>query len=355
MEFVQQLLHNYKALFMSGLQNKELSYEEWFSDVRETIEKLQEETALAANKYLITLYWEIGRRIDHAQKHAQWGDKVVEKLAHDLAKAFPNMKGFSRRNIYSIRRWYLFYCEDAAAIDPILTQVPWGHHVLILSKSKNMKEARFYLTKTIENGWSRNVLMAQIESNLYKRLGKSINNFSSTLPANQSQMAVEVLKDPYIFGFLEMDEKLKERDLENKLTERITDFLIELGKGFAYVGRQYKLTVSDKDYFIDLLFYHLDLRCYVVIELKVGEFEPGHAGQLNFYLSAVDSQVRKEVDKPTIGILLCLQKDKIAAEYALRDINKPIGISEFQWNTILPEKWQSNLPTVEEFENEFYK
>ena len=340
---------------MSGLSSKFMSYDEWFLNVRETIENLQLELAVTANKYLITLYWELGERIHEAQSMAEWGDKVIEKLAKDLSVTFPEVTGFSRRNLYSIRRWYLFFKSDKENVFDLLCKVPWGHNITIVSKIKGRKEAIYYLVNTVEHGWSRSVLTMQIDTKLYKREGKAITNFHRTLPKSQSDLAIQTLKDPYIFNFLQLEKGARERDIEKQLTEKISDFLVALGKGFAFVGRQYKLTVSDRDFYLDLLFYHLELRCFVVIELKAVDFEPEFTGKLNFYLSAVDDQLKKEQDNPTIGILLCMQKDKLMAEYALRDVNKPIGISNFNWQDSLPDDLKPKLPTVEEFEEEFYE
>jgi predicted nuclease of restriction endonuclease-like (RecB) superfamily len=231
-------------------------------------------------------------------------------------------------------------------------QIPWGHNILIFSKSKDLKEAQFYLQETIKNTWSRDSLGLQIKSNLYARQGKAVTNFKQTLPEPMSDLAEQTLKDPYVFDFLNLETKAKERDIENQLVAHVTKFLLELGKGFAFVGQQYHVEVADNDYYIDLLFYHIHLKCYVVIELKNTKFIPEYAGKLNFYLSAIDSLLKQNDDKPTIGILLCRDKNNIEAEYALRDINKPIGVSEFQFTEILPDEIKSSLPTIEEIENE---
>ena len=233
-----------------------------------------------------------------------------------------------------------------------VAQIPWGHNRLIISKVKDIDEAIFYSTETGSQGWNRDNLEIQIESNLFKRQGKSINNFTETLPQTQSKIVIETLKDPYNFDFLGLQNDALEREIEIEITKNITDFLLELGKGFAFLGRQYKIEVSESDYFIDLLFYHIELRAYVVIELKAGKFKPEFAGKLNFYLSAVDSQLKKPNDNPTIGILLCKKKDKIEAEYALRDINKPMGISEYRLTEAIPENIKTQLPSIEELEEE---
>ena len=262
------------------------------------------------------------------------------------------MKGFSRRNLYAIRQWYLFYSAGFAIVPQPVAQIPWGHNRLIASKIKDVDAALWYASATFENGWARDILEMKIEKDEYRRIGKSLTNFPRTLPISHSGLAQETTKDPYNFDFLGLEDDAQERAIETALTGRITDFLLELGKGFAFIGRQYKLAVSNNEYFLDMLFYHLELRCFVVIELKAGKFKPEFAGKLNFYLSAVDSQLKRPDDNPTIGILLCKKKDKIEAEYSLRDINKPIGISDYLLTQAIPENLSSKLPTVAELEDE---
>jgi len=308
-------------------------------------------------------------------------------LAKDLRAEFPEMKGFSRSNLFYIRKFYQFYANTSvqqlvglneAASDSISMQqpvalnnensiqqpvglnfdllaVPWGHHVVLLGKVKSVDEALFYLQQTIENNWSRAVLTLQIEQDLFSRKGKAITNFQQTLPEKQALMAGQILKDPYNFGFLTLENKLQELDIERQLTEHITKFLLELGKSFAFIGRQYPLQVGDKDYRLDLLFYHIRLRCFVVIDLKVVEFEPEFAGKMNFYLSVVDDQIKIADDQPSIGIILCKNKNKLEVEYALQGMSKPIGVSEFTVTQALPAELKSTLPTIEEFENELNK
>ncbi len=271
---------------------------------------------------------------------------------------FPDIKGFSKRNLWAIRQWYLFYSNDSAIVQqPVaqLAHIPWGHNLVIVSKCQSRAEALFYVQNTLKHGWSRNVLVHQIESGLYQREGKAITNFEQTLPPIQSDLALQSLKDPYVFDFLSLTKDYNERELEHALTQHITQFLLALGAGFAYVGKQVPLAVGDKDFYLDLLFYHLKLRSYVVIELKSGDFAPEHAGKLNFYLTAVDKQLKTEQDNPSIGLLLCKQKDKLVAEYALSDIHKPIGISAYQLTQALPENLKSSLPSIEEIEAEFAK
>jgi len=249
-----------------------------------------------------------------------------------------------------MKQLYEFYSQKYSIVPQGVAQIPWGHNRLIISKVKDIVKAEFYCIETIKNSWDRDTLEIQIESNLFERKGVAINNFSDTLPANQAEMTSQTLKDPYNFDFLGLENDALEKAIENELVKNITAFLLELGKGFAFMGRQYKIEIGETDYFIDLLFYHVELRCYIVIELKAGKFKPEFAGKLNFYLSAVDSQIKKENDNPTIGILLCKKKEKIEAEYALRDINKPIGISEFKLTEVIPDKIKSKLPSIEELE-----
>ena len=327
-------------------------YKNWLSGIKSTIRKAQIKASMSANSALIELYWKLGRKIVEKQEHSSWGSSLIERLAKDLRFEFPEITGFSRRNLYAIRQWYLFYSKEFKKVPQVVAQIPWGHNRLIISKIKDINQAIYYSLETVKNGWARDILKIQIESRLFERKGKALTNFERTLPKPHSDLAKETLKDPYIFNFLELEEDVQEREIEKELTIRITDFILELGKGFAFVGRQYKIEISENEYYIDLLFYHLDLRSYVVIELKAGKFKPEYAGKLNFYLSAVDSQLKKHHDKPSIGILLCKSKDKIEAEYALRDLNKPIGISDFKLTNAIPEELKAKLPTVEELENE---
>ena len=278
-----------------------------------------------------------------------------KKISKELTSEFPDIKGFSKRNIYAIRQWYSFYSQKYEFVPQAVAQIPWGHNRLIISKIKDIEIAEYYIDHCIKNAWDRDTLEVQIKSNYYSRIGKSANNFEVVLTETQSKLANETLKDPYNFDFLGLQEDALEKVVEDELTKHITKFLLELGKGFAFVGRQYKIEISENDYYIDMLFYHLDLRAYVVVELKSGKFKPEYAGKLNFYLSAVDSQLKKEIDNPSIGILLCKSKDKIEAEYALRDINKPMGISEYKLTEAIPDNIKYKLPTIEELESEFEK
>ncbi|MBC8525876.1 MAG: DUF1016 domain-containing protein [Candidatus Cloacimonetes bacterium] len=324
----------------------------WIKDIKTRILNAQIKASISVNSTLIELYWNIGKEIVLKQSQSNWGSSIIDELSKELHHDFPEIKGFSRRNIYAIRQWYLFYSQRFENVPQVVAQIPWGHNRLIVSKIKSIDEALFYSQTTIKNGWSRNILNLQIESRLFERKGKALTNFPETLPKLQSDLAQETLKDPYNFDFLELGKEAQEREIEKELTKRIADFLLELGKGFAFIGHQFKIEISKTDYFVDLLFYHLDLRCYIVIELKAGKFKPEYAGKLNFYLSAVDSQIKKESDNPSIGLILCKKKDKIEAEYSIRDIKKPIGISNFTLTNAIPENLQTKLPTIDELENE---
>lgn len=305
------------------------------------------------NAELLLFYWTLGSDIVERQKSSTWGDGFLAQLSHDLMAEFPEMKGFSKRNLELIRQWYVYWSADQAiAKQPVaqLIQVPWGHNLAILSKCQNHVQAWYYLEQTIAHGWSRSVLVHQIESRLWEREGKAISNFSQSLPAPQSDLAQQTLKDPYFFDFVSLGKEHTERELENALVRHVTKFLMELGAGFAYMGKQVPLQVGERDFFLDLLFYHTHLHCYVVIELKTTDFEPEHAGKLNFYIKAVDEQIRRPGDQPTIGLLLCKNKDKLVAEYALSDIHKPMGIAEYQLTHVLPSDLQNSLPSIEQIE-----
>ena len=327
-------------------------YVKWLAELKQKIISARLRAAQGLSQTLMELYWDIGKEIVKKQSKAYWGDGLVERLAADLKKDFSGMKGFSRRNLYAIRQWYLFYSSKFKIVPQPVAQIPWGHNRVILAKVRKVDAALAYASAVLQNGWSRDVLEMQIENKYCDRRGKAPNNFSRTLPAPQSDLARQAVKDPYLFDFLELGDSAQEREIEQNLTNRITSFLLELGKGFAFVGRQYRLEISGNEYFIDLLFYHLDLRCYVVVELKAGRFKPEYAGKLNFYLSAVDSLLKRPDDNPSIGLILCRYKDKIEAEYSLRDIKKPMGISNYILTQKIRGKLLSKLPTVEEMESE---
>jgi predicted nuclease of restriction endonuclease-like (RecB) superfamily len=324
----------------------------WIKELKSKIHEAKRKVAFSVNTQLLELYWEIGKDISFKRENSDWGSNFIVAIEVELRREFPEMKGFSRRNLYAILQWYTFYSAKYQFVPHTVAQIPWGHNRLIISKIKSVEEAEFYCKATIKNGWDRGILEIQIKSNYYIKIGNSSNNFENTLPEIQSKMAVETLKDPYNFDFLGLLDDALEKSIEDELTKHITKFLLELGKGFAFLGRQYKIEISESDYYIDMLFYHVELRCYVVVELKSGKFKPEYAGKLNFYLSAVDSQLKKEYDNPTIGILLCKSKDKIEAEYALRDINKPIGISEYRLTDAIPDDIKAKLPSIEDLETQ---
>jgi predicted nuclease of restriction endonuclease-like (RecB) superfamily len=330
-------------------------YVNWLAELKRKIRSVQIKAAVKVNAELLNFYWELGAEIVEKQTNASWGDGFLHQLSKDLVSEFPEMKGFSLSNLKYIRQWYLFYNQNEIIGQQavgLIAKIPWGHNIAIMSRCKTIDEALYYIQNTMIHNWSRSVLVHQIESGLHQREGKSLTNFTASLPEPQSDLARQTLKDPYVFDFLVMAKDYNERDLENGLVNHITHFLLELGAGFAYIGKQVPIHVGARDFFIDLLFYHTRLHCYIVIELKAMEFEPEHTGKLNFYIKAIDSQLRKEGDQPTIGILLCKSKDKMVAEYALSDIHKPIGISEYQLTQSLPDNLKPSLPSIEEIEKE---
>ncbi|MGL4568162.1 MAG: PDDEXK nuclease domain-containing protein [Fusobacteriaceae bacterium] len=324
---------------------EQMEYISILEELKKKIRESQRKAILSVNREMITLYYEIGKTILSNQNRDGWGAKVIENLAVDLRKEFPDMKGISLRNLRYMRLFAETY--PAVIVQQLVAQLSWGHNIILLDKVESEKR-EWYAKKTLENGWSRNVMVHQIETRLYDRMlleGKT-HNFTETLPKIESELAVETLKDPYLFDFLNLSETHLEKELEDKLVENITKFLLELGKGFAYVGRQYHLEVGGEDFYLDLLFYHLKLRSYVVIELKTGKFKPEYAGKMNFYLSAVDDLLKHKDDNKSIGIILCKDKNSTIAEYALRDNSKPIGISEYRLS--LPSELASELPSLEE-------
>ena len=327
------------------------SYAQFLADLKSRIHAAQLRASLAVNRELVLLYWQIGRDILDRQRRESWGAKVIDRLATDLRRAFPEMKGFSPRNLKYMRAFAEAWPEEAF-VQAVLAQITWYHNLAILEKIPAFEERIWYAKATIQHGWSRNVLVHQIESGLHRRQGKAVANFDRTLPSPQSELARDVIKDPYNFDFLTLGEEAHERDLERGLLDHLRQFLLELGVGFAFVGSQYRLTVGNQEFYIDLLFYHLKLRAYVVVDLKMRAFEPEFAGKMNFYLSAVDDLLRHADDQPSIGIILCKTRERFVAEYALRDVNKPIGISEYRLAESLPEKLKSSLPTIEELEKE---
>lgn len=326
-------------------------YADWLAEVKQRVHQAQQRAARKVNSELVTLYWGIGNDILERQRDQGWGAKVIDKLAHDLRTAFPDMKGFSPRNLKYMRAFAAAW-PDEAIVQEVLAQLPWYHQITLLDKLDDPKNRRWYAEQAIENGWSRNILADQIDTRAIDRWGAAVTNFEQTLPKPESDLAVQSLKDPYKLDFLGLGKEAEERAIESAMVEHVEEFLLELGAGFAFVGRQVHMQVGDSDFFIDLLFYHVKLHRYVVIEVKKGKFKPEHLGQLRFYLSAVDGEVATERDDPTIGLLLCETKDKVVAEYALQDESKPMGISAYELTESLPEELKTNLPSIEQIERE---
>lgn len=337
---------------MTDLLKTDKDYVDWLKQLKFKVRQVQLSAAVKVNQELLLFYWDLGEDILERQKNAVWGDGFLTQLSRDLSSEFPDMKGFSKRNLELIRQWRGFWTGQEPFAKQLVSQLPWGHNLVLVSKSGSQDEARFYTQKTLQNGWSRAVLTHQIEGDLYRREGKAITNFHATLPQPQSDLALQTIKDPYNFDFLTLREKHDEKELENALVSQVTRFLLELGAGFSFLGRQYKLTVNGDDFYLDLLFYHVHLHSYVVVELKAVKFEPEFAGKLNFYVSAVDGILKTAQDNPTVGILICKSKNKTVVEYALKDVHKPIGVSEYTLTQSLPEEYKSSLPSIEEIEAE---
>jgi len=364
------------------------SYASLLAEIKSRVSEAQVRAHLAVSRELILLYWSIGRDIVARQKAEGWGKSVIEKLAADIQAAFPGLEGFSANNIWRMRAFYLAYLERAELLAPPVQEtnprklaqpaqeiavgrpstklapavqvlppaeilaIPWAHNIVIVQKIKDHETRLWYARMTAEQGWSRNILALQIDSRTHERHGKAVTNFKNTLPSPQSDLAQQIVKDPYNFGFLTLGNDARERELELGLIDHLSTFLVELGTGFAFVGRQVHLDVGGEDFYLDLLFYHLKLRCYVVIDLKRGAFKPEYASKMNFYLNVVDDQKRHPDDQPSIGLILCQDKKSLVAEYALRGMTKAIGISEYQLTRKLPKKLKGALPTIEEIEKE---
>lgn len=326
-------------------------YKDILKNLKDQIRTAQIKSAFRVNQELVVLYWKIGQTILQRQEYEGWGAKIIDRLSQDLTKSFPDMKGFSPRNLKYMRAFAESY-PNLKFVQGVLAQLTWYHNIALLEKVADQKIRLWYAQKAIENGWSRNILAIQIERNLYKRQGKAITNFKIRLPQPQSDLAENVLKDPYVFDFLSVGDKAHEREIERDLVKHITNFLLELGAGFSFVGRQYHLEIDKQDFYIDLLFYHLKLRCYVVVEIKAGKFRPEYAGQINFYLSAVDDLLKHPEDNPSIGLLLCKDRNKIIAEYALKSVSKAIGVSEYKIVESIPQNLKVALPTIEDLERE---
>lgn len=329
------------------------NYNEFLETLKSEIKKSQARAISSVNKELITLYWKIGKAIILNQENLGWGSKVIPQLSLDLKQEFPNIKGFSERNLKYMKKLAEEYSTEEI-VQQVVAQLSWSHNLVLMDRIKAVDERLWYISKCVENQWSRNVLIHQIESGLYIRqeLAHKTTNFGKVLNELHRESAIEIIKDPYIFDFITIEEEMKERDIEKQLVNRITNFLLELGSGFAFLGNQYHLNVGNEDFYLDLLFYHIKLKCYVVIELKTGKFKPEYAGKLNFYLAAVDELIKTEDDRPSIGIILCKEKNKTIVEYALKDMTKPIGVSEYKLSEEIPTELKSSLPSIEDFEKE---
>lgn len=325
------------------------NYAAFLASLQERIRGAQARAVLSVNRDLVLLYWQIGREILTQQGVQGWGARVIDRLSQDLRRAFPAMKGFSARNLKYMRAFAQTW-PDEAFVQEVLARTTWYHNIALLEKLDLPSDRVWYARKAIENGWSRNILIHQIDTRLHERLGAAQSNFARTLPAPQSELAQQLLKDPYTFDFLSLGEEAHERDLERALSEHLRAFLLELGIGFAFIGNQYHLEIGGQDFYLDLLFYHFRLHCFVVIDLKTGAFEPEDAGKMNFYLSGVDDRLRGESDQPAIGLILCREKNRVIVEYALRDLGKPIGVSAYELTRALPETLRGSLPTIEELE-----
>lgn len=339
-------------------------YAQWFSEIKQRLKSAQAKAAVKVNTALLEFYWSLGRDIVAMKAEQQWGTGVVEQLSFDLKDAFPNQKGFSASSIWAAKRWYLFYREHLIKLQQVVEEfeqnvqmpekfglIPWGHHLYIIGKCKTIDEAIFYIDRTIEGNWSRSYLTDEIKSNLYERQGKAITNFENQLPTVQGQLAQEILKDPYNFDFLTLNDDYREQELEDALSHNIVRFLLELGQGFAFVGRQMELRMpGGQTFFPDMIFYHTKLKCYVVVELKVVDFIPEFAGKLNFYVSAADHLLKDENDNPSIGLLICKSKDETVVKWSFQDINKPIGVSTFELSNLIPEDFKGTLPSIEDIE-----
>ena len=342
--------------------NELVFYSNLLTEIKLRIRQAQSKAILRANEEMIRMYWDIGHMIFLKQKEEGWGAGVIPRLSKDLHNELPEQKGFSERNIKFMVQLFKEYEENEVigkqAVSQLeerkqlVSQIPWGHNILLMQRIKDNSIRFWYMSQIIQNGWNRDTLASMVKSNLHEKQGNLAHNFSTTLSKPQSDLASQALKDPYVFDFVTLKDQFIERDLEVQLVHHLERFLVELGAGFAFVGRQYHLEISENDFYLDLLFYHLRLRCFVIIDLKRGEFKPEYAGKMNFYCSAVDDNLKHNTDNPTIGLILCQSKDKIFAEYALRDINKPIGVSEYELTRALPDNLKSSLPSVEEIEAE---
>jgi predicted nuclease of restriction endonuclease-like (RecB) superfamily len=346
------------------------NYTHILQDLKSKIQSARQRAILAVNSELLFAYWEIGNTILVQQKNEGWGTKVIGRLIADLRAEFPDMKGLSPRNFKYMRAFAQAYPQfmdvrfakpqeyenqDFIIVQQLAAQLPWTHHQVLLDKTKTIAEKSFYIKKAVENGWSRNVLLLQLSSQLHLRQGKALTNFELTLPEPQSDLAIETFKNPYVFDFLNSTDVIRELGMEKALIQHIKHFMLELGRGFAYVGNQYNIRVEDDEFFLDILFFNYRLNCFVIVDLKLKEFKPEHAGKLNFYINVIDAQVKLPHHKPTIGILLCKSSNQTIVKYALQDINSPIGISNYELTNALPKELKADMPTIEELEQEMEK
>lgn len=337
---------------MTDLANNK-EYFDVLNALKTEIKRARIRAHLAVNKELILLYWRIGKEILDRQHRLGWGSKIIDQLSLDLKHEFPEMKGFSPANLHNMRRFSELY-QDFEFLQQVAGELPWYHHVVLMEKIKDKRERYFYIQQTIENGWSRNILVMQIESKLYERQGKALTNFKHSLPAETSDLAQQLFKNEYNFEFLGLSKDAKERHIERSLIDHIRNFLLELGTGFAFMGTQYKLVVGGDDFFADMVFYHTQLQCYVVIELKAGKFQPAYVGQLEFYLTVIDRDIKRDSDYPTIGLLLCQEANQVVVEYALSDKKQPLGVSKYRtMRHDLPKELEDALPTPEQFQHFF--
>jgi predicted nuclease of restriction endonuclease-like (RecB) superfamily len=327
----------------------EKNYVHLLETLKKEIASARMKVHFAVNSELLTLYWKIGKLILERQKDEGWGSKAVERISQDLRHEFPEMTGLSPRNLIYMQTFAKAY-PSSEITQQAVAKLPWGHITYLLDKIRNEEERLWYIQKDLENGWSRSILAHHVDSNLYTRQGKALTNFAHALPDEQSDLAQEVFKSSYNLEFLSLEEKIKEKDLERGLILNIRDFLLELGTGFAFMGSQYKLIVEEEEFFLDLLFYHTRLRCYTAIELKTGKFMPEYAGKMNFYLTALDRQVKHINDNPSIGLILCQSNKKLIIEYALQGSTQPIGVSAYKISGALPKEFQDELPSAEQFE-----
>lgn len=350
------------------IKNQLIHYSDLLDKIKARIRQGQTRAVLSANAEMIYTYWDVGRMLCERQVQAGWGAGVLPRLSHDLHNELPEVKGFSVRNLKLMTQFYREYSnvpligqQPVAQLDKshpspkgqhVVAQIPWGHNVLLMQRIKDKNVRFWYMQKTMEQGWGRDVLALMIKREMHRREGKAISNFNKRLPAPQSDLVQQALKDPYIFDFMTLEEPFHERELETSLVRHLEKFLVELGQGFAFVGRQYHIDVGEHDFYLDLLFYHLRLRCFVVIDLKKGPFKPDYAGKMNFYCNVIDDYLKHEADNPTIGLILCQDREKVLAEYTLRSIKKPIGVSQYELTRTLPKRLKSSLPTIEQIEEE---